>query len=438
VTRARAKACLRRKETTMAIEFPRTLEDLTPEWLSTVLGRTVTGYDTAFLEGGALSDAFQLSAITYADEADGAPSSVVVKLAHRVKALRDFALMGHAYHKELNFFQSLARAVPIHAPQVYGCFADGSLGSEYFIIVMEDLTAHSKAFDQIHDPPNEAFARKIALEAAKLHAAFWESETTRLPWVGRADGRYVFALDAMSKMGHATWGPFRALYEQVYGRDLFAGGAFQAVEDLTELLCGPQGAAIHETIYDLLSARPKTLLHGDMRADNVFRTDPALGKSVEESTLTFIDWQILHAGPPGPEFTQAWMHSLEPEVRRHERSMLKQYHDRLVALNPAAAAYTYDMLLEDYALGCCFWWTALISIGAGTFPTFDRPENARAKRLWGTGLSRSISALRDLDCLARVRQVAADVLAAPRAEGLEESGVARGPREPRSDVTRPA
>ena len=30
--------------------------------------------------------------------------------------------------------------------------------------------------------------------------------------------------------------------------------------------------------------------------------------------LTFIDWQLLHAGPPGPESTQAWQYSLEPEV----------------------------------------------------------------------------------------------------------------------------
>lgn len=401
----------------MAVGFPRKMEDITNEWLSTVLGGTVTGYKTVFLEGGVLSDAFKLYAITYDDDAGRAPSSVVVKVANRVKELRDFALMGNAYNKELNFFQSLAKDVPINAPKVYGCFSDGSAGSEYFIIVMEDLTAHSKVFDQINDPPNEAFARKIALEAAKMHAKFWESETTRLPWVGRADNRYVFSLDSMSKMGHATWVPFRALYEQMYGRDIFACGAFQAVEELTELLCGPKGVAIHEKIYDILSSRPKTLLHGDMRADNVFRTDPAVGKSVEESTLTFIDWQIIHAGPPGPEFTQAWMHSLEPEERRKDKSILKQYHDRLVELNPVTAAYTYDMLLEDYALSFCFWWTAIISLGVGTLPSFDKPEGARMKQLWGKGLFRSISAMRDLDCLSLIRQVAVDVPDDPQAEG---------------------
>jgi hypothetical protein len=400
----------------MAEDFPRTVGDITNAWLSTVLGRTVTGYATAFLEGGVLSDAFKLYAITYDGKGASAPSSVVVKLASRVKDLRGFALMGNAYKKELNFYQYLAKDVPINSPKVYGCFSDGSEGAEYFIIVMEDLTAHSKVFDQVDDPPNEAFARKLALEAAKLHATFWESETTRLPWVGRDDNRYVFALDALAQMGNTTWAPFRVLWEQMYGRDIFDREAFTPVEELTALLCGPKGIAIHAKIYDILSSRPKTLLHGDMRGDNVFRTHPALGKSVEHATLTFIDWQILHAGPPGPEFTQAWQYSLEPEVRRKDKDMLKQYHDTLVELNPVAAAYTYDMLLEDYALSFCFWWTAVISIGIGTLPSFDKPEGARMKELWGKGLFRALSAMRDLDCLALIKRLVVAVPDDPPAE----------------------
>jgi hypothetical protein len=171
----------------MMADFPRRVDDLTNEWLSTVLGGTVTGYDIEFLEGGVLSDAFKLYSITYAGDADDAPSSIVIKVANQIKNRRDFALMGNAYNKELNFFTDLAKDVPIASPKVYGCFSDGSEGSEYFIIVMEDLTAHSKVFDQIDDPPNEAFSRKIALEAATMHAKFWESDVTRLPWIGRDD-----------------------------------------------------------------------------------------------------------------------------------------------------------------------------------------------------------------------------------------------------------
>ena len=146
-----------------------------------------------------------------------------------------------------------------------------------------------------------------------------------------------------------------------------------------------------------------------MRGDNVFRTHPTVGPRDTPPVLTFIDWQLLHAGPPGPEFTQAWQYSLEPEVRRKDRAMLQQYHTRLVALNPAAAAYTYAMLVEDYTLSFCFWWTAVISIGVGTLPSFDKPEGARMKQLWGKGIPRALRAMCDLDCLAHITRLAAAV-----------------------------
>jgi hypothetical protein len=393
----------------MAADFPRTVQEITPDWLSGVLGKQVTGYAVSFLEGGVLSDAFKLHGITYAGDPGDAPSSVVVKVANQIKDRRDFALMGNAYTKELRFFQDLAKDVPIASPRLYGCFADGSAGSEFFIIVMEDLSAHSKVFDQVDDPPDEAFARKIALEAASLHARFWESPETRLDWIGRADNRYVFALDPMSRMAPATWQPFAGLFLQMYGREIFDREEDAPLVELTEILCGPKCDAIHEKIYDILSSRPKTVLHGDMRADNIFRTDPALGRNVEDSAVTFIDWQLIHAGPPGPEFTQAWMHSLEPANRRRDKDMLRQYHARLVELKPAAAAYTYDMLFEDYALGFCFWWTAIITIGLGTLPDFDKPESARMKELWSRGLLRSKTAMLDLDCLSIVKKLAASI-----------------------------
>lgn len=195
----------------------------------------------------------------------------------------------------------------------------------------------------------------------------------------------------------------------MYGHDILDPVEDAAVLELTELVCGPKCVGLLEKIYDVLSSRPKTLLHGDLRSDNIFRTDPALGLGVDESTLTYIDWQVIHAGPPGPEFTQAWMHSLTPETRRNDRDMLRQYHDRLVELQPVAAAYTYEMLVEDYSLAFCFWWSAIITLGVGTLPIFDKPEGARMKELWAKGAERSKTAMRDLDCLTLIKALAADL-----------------------------
>jgi hypothetical protein len=114
----------------MAKDFPRTAGEITNEWLSGVLGGTVTGYETTFLEGGVLSDAFKLHGITYAGGAGTEPSSVVVKVANGVKERRDSALAVNAYVKELNFFRDLAKDVPIASPKVYACLSDGSEGRE--------------------------------------------------------------------------------------------------------------------------------------------------------------------------------------------------------------------------------------------------------------------------------------------------------------------
>ena len=391
--------------------FPRKLADVTNDWLSGVLGARVTGFRTGVFEGSNLSEVCRLHTITYGGDRRG-PSSVIVKFAHHAKPIREIAAAGNLYTKEVKFFAELAVRVPITTPMVYGCFTDGSPTSEFFVIVMEDITTHSKVFDQIDDPPDEAFARRIADEAASLHAAFWESDVTRLPWVGREDGRYLPPLYFVSAEVRQSWPAFRALWRQMYGVDFLAADD-APLEELAALLCGPQSLGIHDRIYNILSSRPKTLLHGDLRADNIFRADPTANTPVADATLTYIDFQLVHAGPPGPEFTEAWVHSLEPDVRRRDKEMLRQYHETLVSLNPDAAAYTYDMLLEDYALAACFWWTLLITFGVQTLQEFHKPEEARQKRLWEKMLYRHNIALRDLDCLARIKELAAGLLDDP-------------------------
>ena len=62
-------------------DFPRSADEFTNAWLSRVLGAPVAGFETCFLEGGVLSDAYKLQDIRYETPAPGAPRSVVVKLS---------------------------------------------------------------------------------------------------------------------------------------------------------------------------------------------------------------------------------------------------------------------------------------------------------------------------------------------------------------------
>ena len=223
-----------------------------------------------------------------------------------------------------------------------------------------------------------AFARKLALDCARLHAKYWNSEVLRAPWLGGNGSRYNFAGEALSRQVAELWPSFRISYETVYGHDFFATGDFGSVETMIGQLCGPDLLAIYDRMIDILSSRPRTLVHGDMRADNVFRSNPALGRSVEDSALTFVDWQALHAGPAGMESGSLWFSSLEPEVRRNDLAYLAEYHGSLVALIDAAA-YTYDML-EDYRIGCCISLMSLISASPPSpFPPHRRTEHARGR-----------------------------------------------------------
>ena len=390
-------------------DFPRTVDAIHNEWLSEVLGAEITSFSTEYLEGGVLSDAFRLSDIAYAGPTDGAPPSVVVKLPSAVPARRESAVASGAYVKELNFFRELACDVPIRTPTLYAMDSDGSSDADNFILVMEDLTAHSKVFDQVDDPPNEAFSRRIALDAATLHATFWESPTLALPWVSSSAQRYQFPMDPNCRRSPETLASFRSLWRTMFGIEIFDNAGCDQALETTEILCGRHCDGIHDYIYDVLSTRPRTLLHSDLRADNIFRSDPALGLSVEDSELTYIDWQLVTAGPPGPEFTQAWQHSLPPEVRRKDRAILEQYHQRLVELNPAAAAYTYEMLLQDYLFGFLFWWSNLVTLGTTVLPMFDQPEGRRMKSLWGQGLVWMLIAMTDHDCLSLVKGIQSEV-----------------------------
>lgn len=390
-------------------DFPRTVDAIDNEWLSGVLGAEVTSFCIASFEGGVLSDTFKLHGIEYAGSAHVGPRSVVVKLPNAVPARRESAIASGAYAKELNFFRELADDVPIRTPKLYALASDGSADAVNFILVMEDLTVHSKVFDQVKDPPDEGFSRRIALDAATLHAKFWESPTLALPWVSPSGQRYEFPMDPNCRKSPETLESFRSLWHEVFGIEIFDNAGCDQALETTEILCGLHCDAIHDYIYDVLSTRPRTLLHGDLRADNIFRTDPALGRSVTDSELTYIDWQLVTAGPPGPEFTQAWQHSLPPEVRRKDLEILQQYHRRLVELNPAASAYTYEMLIQDYLFGFLFWWSNLVTLGTTVLPMFDQPEGRRMKALWGQGLVWMLIAMTDHDCLNLIRRIQAEV-----------------------------
>jgi hypothetical protein len=389
-----------------AMAFPKTINEVTPDWLSTVLGAEVVDFDKHFLPGGVLSDTYKLD-IRYAPGANSAPQSAVIKLATEIAKQRDLAITNGAYLKELRFFQEVAAEVPIKVPEVYAIDDDGSADAENFMILMEDLSSHSTVFDQLSDPPDEPFLRSFCDDMANLHGTFWGSERLNADWISESDGRYVFTVDAICRECEENLDEFRHQWRSIYDRELFDEPEAPGTRALSETVAGPKAVAILDFMSDRLNERPKTLLHGDLRADNIFRTT---GKTAEEATLTFIDWQLVSVGPPGPDFTQAWAHSLPPATRRKDLELLKAYHTSLLQVDPAASAYTYDMLVEDYLFGYLLWWQAVISALAASLPGLEESaDGERMRAFYKQAVYYMLVAMEDHDCLDLARKIAAQV-----------------------------
>jgi len=390
----------------VAKAFPKLIGEVSTDWLSEVFDAEVTGFDKSFLPGGVLSDAYKLD-IGYADGSTSAPKSAVIKLATEIDKQRDMATSNGAYLKELRFFQEFAEGVPIRVPDVYAIADDGSPDAEYFVILMEDLSTHSTVFDQLNDPPDGPFVQKFCMDVAELHGSFWESDRLTEEWIGSSDGRYVFTLESLCRECPENLEEFRRQWQRLYGVDVFDVPDAPTALALTETLAGPKSIAILDYISEVLNQRPRTLMHGDLRADNIFRTT---NKNAEDAELTFIDWQLICAGPPGPDFTQAWGHTLPPTLRRKDMAFLKGYHDHLVEVSPATEAYTYEMLIEDYRYGYLLYWMAIISALATSLPGIEGSDDGeRMHALYKQVVYYMLIAMEDHGCGDMLNRITAEV-----------------------------
>ena len=385
----------------MTTTIPKGINEVTSPWLSSILGTQVLDFNTTLVAGGHLADVFRIHDIIYVDNPSLLPPSLIIKMVCQHEDQRAIATNNNAYLREVLFFEKLAAQVPLRTPTIYSVQYDNLERCEFFSIIMEDLSTHSKLFDQLSDQPREADIRKINLELAEFHALFWESDTLKLDWIGFPEDHYKFPMHEAALECEDNIDTFVALWENAFKQSPFQE-KWPSLEPMTRLICDRNAQRLLDQIYKILNQRPRTLLHNDLRGNNIFRTKPQTGESSE---ITYIDWQLMAPGPPGLEFSEAWQHSVPPEVRRKDLDFLKQYHQRLTEIEPKTAAYTYQMLLEDYRLGYVLWWMTLISLGAAVLEPLETPEGRKIKALWGTNMPYMYQAIEDHDCYGIVKRL---------------------------------
>jgi len=336
------------------MRVPQAVEEITSEWVVEALRAggaanlpAVTAVRTRVVgaERGFLSLIVRVE-IDYASApAGGAPASFVVKLEPVAGNFRDAERRCGAFDREIRFYREVAGRVPVRLPRIYyaDCSDDGK------VLFMEDLCAY-RALDQVHGMRHEQVVATVR-EAAKLHAAFASPRALDgLDWLPLHDHFFV--------EGFAEhWPAFAQCYELRIGREA--------------VRLGERVARNMRWLEERIAARPVTLIHGDLRADNLL-----LGCE-PSSEVVFLDWQLANRSLATIDIARLLGDSEPPAERRgHQFEVFAAWHEGL--LRAGLTNYDLEDALDDFRLAVLY--CLLIPVFAFTI-CGPEPEGRTARLL---------------------------------------------------------
>ncbi|MEM7435065.1 MAG: phosphotransferase [Myxococcota bacterium] len=352
------------------MSFPAHVDEIEPEWLTDVLRsegvlrqgavsavrREHIGAEAGFLSTVARCD------LTYDTPDRGAPASVIVKLQPEVEERAETADELHAFTREIRFYREVAPTAPLRVPRVYAMLEEG----KHAAIIMEDLR-FARIGDQvagIHTDQVIAGARAIG----RLHGQYWDNDALdSLHWMPFKDD---FDLDFADKWSHFV--------------ELYRGELSDSALHVGESLCKRMPEVIAR-----IATRPKTLVHQDLRADNMAFVD---GPSGDEPII--FDWAVA-VRSIGAYDVARLLGGSEPrsERRGHQLEVVRAWYDEVT--QAGAHDYTWDDALFDFRLG------ALSVLAIPVHFCSDPPQpGSRTEALFRTIANRLFASTVEVDAMA--------------------------------------
>ena len=302
----------------------------------------------------------------YRDAAATAPEAVVVKLPSTDPASRQIAAKRLLYQREYGFYRRLAPQTPVRTPVLF--YSDFDAGSQDFVLVMEDLGGMDMAGQLEGGTPAQAMCAIRA--AATLHGHYWgkRDELTRSGTVDILGPRHRPALQVLYL---ACLGP---------ALDRFGGLISREMRQLIERY----GTRLAAHFADM-AARPRTLVHGDFRCDNMFFTTD------EADDIALIDWQACGVGAALYDVAYFLGDSVTTRTRRDiERDAVAAYHD--ILCRTGVREFSFEDCWRQYREAML---SALLVpvVVAGTLDLADEQRRCLAEAV----LQRRLAAMDDLD-----------------------------------------
>jgi aminoglycoside phosphotransferase (APT) family kinase protein len=330
------------------VTVPSTIGEVTADWLTAVLRSDAAVPDTASVtdvrfERIALDSGFSSQLYRAHLVGDAVPSSVIVKLPAESEAGDAMKMLG-GYAREVEFYRRVVGLAPVGTPRAYAARIIDGQGD--FVLVLEDL----------HEWVNADHLAGLSVERAEccieqlaaLHA--WST-----------DPRHADLLNVFPSL------------DTPFTRDLLPAAfdpAWQIYRDRTNASIPPAVARFAERFAELapqaidaLSER-NMLIHGDIRADNMFFAD---------GRLKIVDFQLAALGCGATDVGYLVSQGLRTEDRGGRDEEFVRYY--LAALqNHGVADYSFDEAWRHYRFAAAYFMVlpAMPLLGWDTLPERSR------------------------------------------------------------------
>jgi len=341
------------------VHIPQSGNELTAAWFTNSLGSvgdaSVTRVEREIVGGGiGFIGELHRCRLTWSgdDTTNGLPQSVIVKIPSSSETNRAVGEAMQAYEREISVYRNLGGRLGLPMPAHHYSEFDKNPAQRlepglqflfeklpvravnWLLMQFIKLSGKSKrryilVIDDIDDarPPSQVDGGSLedvnaALDVlAGFHASNWMDEHAA------GSSRLLWPVDQAPKVWQASYLRNRAQFVRQFGE--IVGDEKMAKLDATQ-------ADIAELV-EQLAAPPWTLSHGDYRLDNIlYRAD---------GSLVVVDYQLVCRARPGWDVAYFITTALAPDLRSEEESMLRRYHDALLAAG--VADYSWSALLSD-------------------------------------------------------------------------------------------
>ena len=346
------------------LEAPRTIDEFTPEWLSELLGVTVTGVRSEHIAvGEGFTSVLARLDLTYeSDNGSDAPRSLIAKLPSEEPGAVALGQLLRLWEREARFYADVAPTLPVRTARRY--FTGGDPETGIYAVLMEDLSQY-RVGDQLAGA-SQADAEAAIDWLAPFHARWWgRDDLEAFSWLPRVKTDPMF--QGLQPMLEAVWPAFVDKFGDVVPpRALDWVG--QSQHRLSEMLA-----------EDPL---PATIIHSDYRLDNLFFTGDG---------VIPVDWQAPAVGQALYDVAYFLQTCLPPEKRREvERDLLLRWSEGLRSRG-------IELLRDDELWTEYRRMTLIVMLIAGLlFGQLDFTVNKRAAELGRACASRVMTAGVDL------------------------------------------